>query len=82
MAFGIHMILEMDAVSSIFKNFKLISETIEDKTSEYIKGFKEIVENFFLGSMIIPKVDGLNEAVSDDSLAAPTMTSEKNRFRS
>jgi hypothetical protein len=43
---------------------------------------QEIVENFFLGSMIIPKVDGLNEAVSDDSLAAPTMTSEKNRFRS
>ena len=28
----------VDAVSSIFKNFKLISETIEDKTSEYIKG--------------------------------------------
>ena len=43
---------------------------------------QEIVENFFLGSMIIPKVDGLNEAVSDDSLAAPQMTSEKNRFRS
>ena len=43
---------------------------------------QEIVENFFLGSMIIPKADGLNEAVSDDSLAAPTMTSERNRFRS
>ena len=43
---------------------------------------QEIVENFFLGSMIIPKVDGLNEAVSDDSLAAPQMTSERNRFRS
>ena len=43
---------------------------------------QEIVENFFLGSLIIPKEDGLNEAVSDDSLAAPTMTSERNRFRS
>lgn len=45
MAFGIHMILEIDAISSIFKNFKLISETIEDKTSEYIKGFKEMSPN-------------------------------------
>lgn len=45
MAFGIHMILEMDSVSSMFKNYRLISETIEAKTSEYIMGFKEMSSN-------------------------------------
>ena len=45
---------------------------------------QEIVENFFLGSMIIPKADGLNEEVSDDSLAAPSpsLASDRNRFKS
>lgn len=43
---------------------------------------QEIVENFFLGSLIIPREDGLNDdqAVSEDSLT-PTLVSEKNRFR-
>ncbi len=40
MAFGIHMILEIDAISSIFKNFKLISETIEDKNFRVYKGIQ------------------------------------------
>ena len=42
---------------------------------------QEIVENFFLGSMIIPKEDGLNAVdVGEDSLQ-PAMTSDKNRLR-
>lgn len=49
-------------------------------------GFKghneqEIVENFFLGSMIIPKDDALNAEVGEESLT-PTLSSEKNRFKS
>ncbi len=44
---------------------------------------QEVVENFFLGSMIIPRMDGLSDdAVSEDSLAAPVMTSETHRFKS
>ena len=42
---------------------------------------QEIVEQFFLGSMIIPKYDALNAEVGQDSLS-PDLTSEKNRFRS
>jgi hypothetical protein len=49
-------------------------------------GFKghneqEIVENFFLGSMIIPKDDALNAEVGEESLT-PALSSEKNRFKS
>ena len=42
---------------------------------------QEIVENFFLGSMIIPKEDALNAEVGEDSLT-PQLQSESNRFRS
>lgn len=41
---------------------------------------QEIVENFFLGSMIIPKEDALNEEVGEESLT-PSLVSERNRFR-
>ena len=49
-------------------------------------GFKghneqEIVEIFFLGSMIIPKDDALNAEVGEESLT-PALSSEKNRFKS
>ena len=43
---------------------------------------QEIVENFFLGSMIIPKMDGLNEEFSDQNTVSPTLTSENSRFKS
>lgn len=42
---------------------------------------QEIVENFFLGSMIIPKDDALNAEVGEESLT-PALSSEKNRFKS
>ena len=41
---------------------------------------QEIVENFFLGSMIIPKEDALNQEVSEESLT-PALVSERNRFK-
>ncbi len=42
---------------------------------------QEIVENFFLGSLIIPKEDALNEEVGEESLT-PQLQRESNRFRS
>ena len=45
MGLGIDMILEIDGISSILKNLKVIWERIEDKSWEYIKGLKEMSGN-------------------------------------
>ena len=42
---------------------------------------QEIVETFFLGSIIIPKEDALNMEVGENSLE-PQLQRESNRFRS
>lgn len=42
---------------------------------------QEIVENFFLGSLIIPKDDGLNAELETDFPITPTLTDNKNRFK-
>lgn len=42
---------------------------------------QEIVETFFLGSMIIPKEDALNAEVGETSLS-PQLQNESHRFKS
>jgi hypothetical protein len=49
-------------------------------------GFKghneqELVEDFFMGSMILPKEIGLNSEFAQPDTPTPELTSQNNRFR-